>query len=79
MDEARAPIFDALVWGGAAVTLAGLLLLLWCIWRVLAARRAGGSDQDMRDTLARVLPMNLGALALSAIGLMLVIVGLFLG
>ena len=79
MDEINAPIFDALVWGGAALTLSGLALLMWCIWRVVAAKRGGASDQDMRDILAKIVPLNLGALALSALGLMCVIFGLFLG
>ncbi len=79
MDDTPISVFDALVWGGAALTVAGLLLLIWCIWRVISAKRAGADDQVMRQTLARVLPLNLAALACSALGLMLVIVGLFIG
>jgi len=79
MEENNAPIFDVLVWGGAALTVAGLILLMWCVWRVISAKRSGASDEDMRAILAKVLPMNLSALALSALGLMLVIIGLFLG
>jgi len=68
-----------LVWTGAAVTLLGIALLVFCIVRVIRARRAGLSDADLKARLQSVVALNLGALAISAIGLMCVIVGLFLG
>ncbi|MFN3208274.1 MAG: hypothetical protein ACE369_04605 [Roseovarius sp.] len=69
---------EILVWLGAAVTLAGLALLIWCILRVVRARRAGLSEDDLRAALQRILPVNTGALFLSVIGLMLVVVGILL-
>jgi hypothetical protein len=45
---------------------------------VFRARKAKLDDAAMRAVLQRVLPRNLGALFLSIIGLMLVIVGIFL-
>ncbi|MGK7652554.1 MULTISPECIES: hypothetical protein [unclassified Roseovarius] len=69
---------EILIWLGAAVTLAGLALLVWCILRVIRARRAGLSDDDLRATLQRILPVNTGALFLSVIGLMLVVLGIVL-
>ncbi|MEP2641402.1 hypothetical protein [Roseobacter sp.] len=71
-------IFDMLIWGGAALSLIGLLGLIWCIIYVARARRAQLSDEDMRHRLKTALPMNLAALFLSVIGLMLVIIGIFL-
>mgnify|MGYP000364771029 CR=1 FL=1 len=71
-------IFDNLIWAGAALTLAGLMLLLWCIWRVFTAKRANLSDEDLRAAVQKVVPINLGALLMSMFGLMLVIVGVFL-
>ncbi|MEO0766005.1 MAG: hypothetical protein AAFY75_08290 [Pseudomonadota bacterium] len=71
-------IFDGLIWGGAALSLLGLAGLVWCIIKVWSARRARLDDAAMRALMARVLPMNLGALFVSVIGLMLVIVGIFL-
>ena len=68
-----------LVWTGAAVTLFGVAMLLWCVVSVLRARRAGLSDEALKARLQSIVALNLGALAISAIGLMLVIVGLFLG
>ncbi|MBY5988176.1 hypothetical protein FIU89_07310 [Roseovarius sp. THAF27] len=70
---------EILIWLGAAVTLAGLALLVWCILRVVRARRAGLSDEELRAALQRILPVNTGALFLSVIGLMLVILGITLG
>ncbi|MDD9727387.1 hypothetical protein PVV74_18160 [Roseovarius sp. SK2] len=69
---------EMLIWLGAAVTLAGLALLVWCILRVIRARRAGLSDDDLRATLQKILPVNTGALFLSVIGLMLVVLGIVL-
>lgn len=72
-------MFDIMIWGGAALSVAGLLGLVWCIIRVFRARRANLSDEELRDVVKAVLPLNLGALFLSVIGLMLVILGIFLG
>ena len=69
---------ELLIWAGTAISLAGLVGLIWCILRVSRARRANLPEDQMRDTLRRVIPMNLGALFLSVIGLMMVILGIFL-
>ncbi|WP_101068600.1 hypothetical protein [Roseovarius salinarum] len=70
---------DILIWIGAAVSLAGLGGLVWCILRVWRARRAGLSDEELRARIQSVLPVNLGAFLLSALGLMMVVVGILLG
>lgn len=70
---------DILIWAGAAVSLAGLGLLVWCILRVWRARRASLSDSDLRQAVQKVVPVNTGALFLSVIGLMMVVVGILLG
>ncbi|WP_135501972.1 hypothetical protein [Roseovarius aestuariivivens] len=69
---------ENLVWIGAAVTVAGLALLIWCILRVARARKSGLDEEAMRAELRRVVPMNTGALFLSVIGLMLVVLGITL-
>jgi hypothetical protein len=71
-------IMDLLIWGGAGVSLMGLAGLIWSIVRVASARRAKLSDAEMRAVLQSALPLNLGALFLSVIGLMMVILGIFL-
>lgn len=70
---------DGLIWTGAAVTLAGLGGLIWCIVKVAAARRAGLDDATLRARLQHVVALNLGALLLSALGLMMVVAGILLG
>ncbi len=72
-------VFDILIWSGAAVSVLGLLGLVWCIVRVTRAKRAKLAEEEMRIVLQKVLPLNLGALFLSVIGLMMVVVGILLG
>jgi hypothetical protein len=63
---------------GAVVTLAGLGGLLWCILRVTKAKRAGLNDEALRVVMQKTVALNLGALFLSVIGLIMVVVGLLL-
>ncbi|SDF85955.1 hypothetical protein [Sulfitobacter delicatus] len=78
MESADTTIFDLLVWLGAALSLLGLLGLGWCIIKVSRAKRAGLDDEAMRAVLRKVVPLNMGALFLSVIGLMMVIMGISL-
>ncbi|WP_298297715.1 hypothetical protein [uncultured Litoreibacter sp.] len=64
---------------GAIVTVVGLVLLMVCILRVAKARKAGLPEEELRAVLEATVPMNLGALFLSALGLMMVVVGILLG
>jgi hypothetical protein len=68
-----------LIWGGAAVSLVGIAGIFWCILLVARARRAGLPDTVLKARLQRVVALNLGALFLSAIGLMMVVTGIILG
>jgi hypothetical protein len=70
---------QALIWAGAALTLLGVAGLVYCVLRALKARRAGLPDDALRAELQRVVLINLGALGLSFLGLMLVVLGIFLG
>ena len=79
MENTSLSIFDMLIWAGAGVSFIGLAGLVWCIFRVMRAKRANLSEEEMRATLRQVLPLNLGALLLSMIGLMMVVVGILLG
>jgi hypothetical protein len=72
-------MFEIITWGGGALSVAGLVGLVWCILRVMKARKAGLSDDELRAVVQGVLPWNLGALFLSVMGLMLVILGISLG
>lgn len=69
---------EILIWVGAIVSLLGLAGIGVSVVKVVRARRAGLSDEELRARLSRVLPLNLGALFLSTIGLMMVMVGILL-
>jgi hypothetical protein len=71
-------MFEIMIWVGAAVSMLGLAGLVWCIIRVARARRAGLTENALRAEVQAVLPLNLGALFLSVIGLMFVIIGIIL-
>ncbi len=71
-------IFDLIVWAGAALSVLGLVGLIWSIIRVARARRTVTDDEALRAEIQKALPINLGALFLSVIGLMMVMVGIFL-
>lgn len=70
---------QGLVWAGALVSLIGVAGLVYCVMRALRVRRSGMSDEAMRAALQQVVVVNMGALAVSALGLMLVVLGIFLG
>lgn len=77
METGTRDIYDMLIWGGALISVIGLLILVWCIIRVTRARRAKLSDEDLRAVVRSVVPVNLGAMMLSVLGLMLVVIGIF--
>jgi len=64
---------------GSIITLAGVAALMWCVIIVRRAKAENLSDADMRNRIQRVVAVNMGALFLSAIGLMMVVVGILLG
>lgn len=71
-------VFEMLIWAGAALTLAGLVALIWCIATVARARRKGLPDEALRLKMRHVLIVNMAALAASALGLMMVVLGIML-
>ena len=74
----RERAIEALIWVGAGLTLVGLLGLIWCIVIAAKARREGLDDAAMKARLQKVVALNLGVLAISALGLMTVVLGVFL-
>lgn len=69
---------EILVWLGAAVTVIGMIGIIYSVILVTRARRSNLEDDALRARLNRILPINLGALFLSVIGLMMVVVGVLL-
>ena len=62
------------------VRLSGLSAwLLWCVVQAFRARSAGLADADLRARLQPILIVNLAALGVSALGLILVVLGITLG
>ena len=68
-----------LIWPGAAISLIGVVALVWCVLQATKARKAGLSDDQMKARLQQLVAWNMGALAISSIGLMLVVIGILLG
>ena len=69
---------DYVIWCGAALSMIGILGLLWCVVLALQARKSGLPDDQMKARLQHIVALNLGALAISALGLMAVITGIIL-
>ena len=69
---------ELLIWIGSILSILGLIGLLWCIKTVLKSKKLAASDEELRHSLQKVVPLNMAALFLSAIGLMLVILGIML-
>lgn len=69
---------EMLIWIGAAVSLLGVLGLLYCVYSAFKLRNAGLSEDKARVAMQRVVVINMAALGVSAIGLMMVILGIFL-
>jgi hypothetical protein len=69
---------EILIWIGSILSILGLIGLLWCIKTVIKAKKLADSDEELRTSLQKVVPLNMASLFLSAIGLMLVILGIML-
>jgi hypothetical protein len=70
---------EIIVWIGAALSGIGICGIIYSIFAVTRAKRAGLSDEELRMRISAILPVNLIALFVSMIGLMAVIVGVMLG
>ena len=70
---------EFLIWGGATVTILGVLGLFACVVWVLRLRRSGLEDTAMRKALQKGVAWNMAALFVSVVGLMMVIFGITLG
>lgn len=69
-----------LVWIGTAMSTVGLVGIVYSIVAVRAAKKAHLNDDDaLRAKLTSILPINIGSLLFSILGLMLVVTGILLG
>ena len=67
-----------LIWGGAAVSLIGLIGLLLSMYKVGSAKKKITSDEELRVSIQAAMPLNLASLFLSVLGLMSVTIGVLL-
>ncbi len=63
---------------GTIISAFGLVGLVLSAMKVIKARRAGLADDALKAVVQKSMVLNMGALALSAIGLMMVVVGVIL-
>jgi len=63
---------------GVILSLIGLAGLLASAFNVMKAKREGLEDSELRARVQKALTLNMGALALSVIGLMCVVLGVSL-
>jgi len=68
-----------LVAAGAIISVVGLVGLLICIFKAAKAKKSGGTQEEMQAMLEPLIPLNLGSLFLSIIGLICIILGITLG
>lgn len=64
---------------GALISLIGVGALAYCVLAAARARREGLDEDAMKARLQTLVAMNMGALAISAMGLMMVVIGILLG
>jgi hypothetical protein len=55
-----------------------LIGLIISILKVSKAKKTAANDDELREAVKKVVPLNMGALLLSTFGLMMVILGVFL-
>ena len=69
---------DWLIWTGAAVSIVGVAGLVWCILRVNKDRKAGLDDEALKERLQTAVAINMASFMVSALGLAMVVAGIFL-
>ena len=67
-----------LIWGGALLSLFGLIGLLFSMYKVAKAKKNNTSDQELRESIKAAMPLNLASLFVSVLGLMSVIIGILM-
>lgn len=64
---------------GALISGLGIIGLVLSAVKIMRARQAGLEDAELRTRVQSAMVLNMGALFLSMIGLMMVVVGILLG
>lgn len=69
---------DSLISMGVAITCLGLVGLIYCITKAFKARKLGLEGEELTAHLKGLVAINLASFFLSAIGLLVVVVGTLL-
>jgi hypothetical protein len=69
---------EFLIYLGVFIALLGLAGLGWCIWLAVSAKRANLPDAEMKARLQKVVALNMAAMGLSAMGLIMIVIGIAL-
>lgn len=69
---------DLLIWIGSALTVVGIIALLWCVKMVIGIRKQALPEAETRAALQKAVALNMAALGISGIGLMMVVIGVIL-
>lgn len=69
---------DWLIWPGAIVAVVGVFGLAYCIRAAFKIRAENLDETQMKARLQGLVALNMGALAISSIGLMMVVIGILL-
>ena len=67
-----------IIWGGALLSVFGLIGLLFSMYKVAKAKKNSTSDQELRESIKGAMPLNLASLFVSVLGLMSVIIGVLM-
>ena len=71
--------FEFMIAGGTILTIIGIVGILWAMRQVMIAKsRNKGNNAALNEAVKAVVPINIGALVLSFLGLMFVIIGIML-
>ena len=67
-----------LIWGGALLSVFGLIGLLLSMYKVAKAKKNNTADQELRESIKAAMPLNLASLFVSVLGLISVIIGVLM-
>lgn len=70
---------EILIWIGAGLAVFGIAGVIYSMIRVARAKNDKMTDEELRDTIRKVIPINLGTLFVAMIGLMMVVIGVMFG
>ena len=77
--EQSSTVFEMMILSGAVLTALGIIGIVIFIVKVRAAQKEQMEDEALKARLSTLMPLNLGSFLISAIGLVMVVMGVILG